>query len=66
MIECTAAVNLPRLPRGYTALVDEEDARIKRLIRGGYLIPLDHASPDPEAEVEGEAVTPTPAEANQE
>lgn len=57
MIECTAAVNLPRLPRGYTALVDEDDARIKRLIRGGYLIPLDHASPDP--------VTPAPDEANQ-
>jgi hypothetical protein len=52
MIECTAAVNLPRLPRGYTALVDEDDPRVKRLIRGGYLIPLDHASPDPEPEEE--------------
>lgn len=48
MIEVEAAVNLPRLPRGSTAVVDETDPRVKRLIRGGYLIPLDDASPKQE------------------
>lgn len=43
MIEVTAAVSLPRLPRGTTAVVDETDDRIKRLIRGGYLIPNEPA-----------------------
>jgi len=55
MIEVTAAVNLPRFSRGESAIVDETDPRIKRLIRGGYLVPLDHASPD--------VVTPEPAPA---
>lgn len=45
MIEVTAAVNLPRLQRGSTALVDETDDRIRKLIRGGYLIPLEHGPP---------------------
>lgn len=58
MIEVTAAVNLPRFPRGTSAVVDETDQRIRRLIRGGYLIPLDHASPEP--------VTPEPSPDNQE
>jgi hypothetical protein len=50
MIEVTAAVNLPRLPRGSSAVVDETDPRVKRLIRGGYLIPHDHAATGPEEE----------------
>lgn len=52
MIECTAAVSLPRFPRGSTALVDETDPRIKRMIRGGYLVPVDEpvvTPPPPDA-----------------
>lgn len=51
MVEVRAAVNLPRFARGSTALVDETDDRIKKLIRGGYLVPLEHdhvpVTPDP-------------------
>ena len=44
MIEVVAAVNLPRLARGQVAVVDETDERVKRLIRGGYLVPI-HPAP---------------------
>lgn len=47
MIEVVAAVSLPRLPRGYTSVVDETDDRVKRLLRAGYLVPT--ASDLPEA-----------------
>lgn len=45
MVEATAAVALPRFPRGSSALVDRNDPRIRRLIRGGYLVPHDHGPP---------------------
>lgn len=39
MIEVEATVSLPRLPRGYTAVVDETDEQIKKRIRAGLLVP---------------------------
>lgn len=38
MIEVEATVTLPRLGRGQTAIVDETDPDIKKLIRAGYLV----------------------------
>lgn len=51
MIEVEATVNLPRLPRGMTVVVDETDEGVKKRIRAGLLVPtandLPPAKPKP-------------------
>jgi hypothetical protein len=47
VIEVEASVALPRLGRGYRAIVDETDPTIARRIRGGLLIPVGPAPEEP-------------------